>query len=83
MAVPVILIAGAAILSGSIALVELHGPAGQIIYVNPREVSSIREPLQTGHFARGVQCLVYLSNRNFITVIEPCETVRLKLSAYP
>jgi hypothetical protein len=63
--------------------VELHGPGGQGIYVAPTQVTSIREPLASGHFARGVHCLVYLSNRNFVTVTETCDAVRLKLSAYP
>ena len=81
MAVPVRFLAGAAILSGSITLIELHGPAGQIIYVNPAEVSSVREPLATEHFVRGSKCLVYLTNRNFITVTENCLTVKKKLLA--
>jgi hypothetical protein len=80
MAAPVILIAGAAILS-SITLVELHGPGGQIIWVNPAEVTDVREPTSASHFARGTRCLVYFSNRNFITVTEDCIAVKKKLIA--
>ena len=66
---------------GGIALIELHGPANQVIFVNPAEITSIREPTVADHFARGTKCLVYFSNRNFITVTENCITVRKKLIA--
>ena len=81
MAVPVRFLAGAAILSGSITLIELHGPGGQLIYLNPAEVSSVREPLHAEHFMSGSRCLIYLTNRNFITVSENCLTVKKKLLA--
>jgi hypothetical protein len=67
----------------SIVLVELHGPTGQLIYVNPAEVTTIREPLAASHFAREVRCLIYLTNRNFITVRETCDRVRVKLLSNP
>ena len=70
---------GAAILS-AITLVELHGPTGQIIWVNPQEVTDVREPTATQHFARGTKCLVYLSN-HFVTVTENCIAVKKKLIA--
>jgi hypothetical protein len=65
------------------ALVELHGPTGQRIFVNPTMITTIREPLETGHFAKGTHCLVYLSNRNFIAVREHCDIVRIKLQDNP
>ena len=67
----------------AIALIALHGPANQVIYINPQEITSVREPLVTGHFARGTRCLVYLSNRNFITVTETCDEVKAKIQAIP
>jgi hypothetical protein len=70
---------GAAILS-AITLVELHGPGNQIIWVNPQEVTDVREPTAASHFARGTRCLVYLSN-HFVTVTENCLNVRKKLIA--
>jgi hypothetical protein len=61
-----------------IVLVELQGPAGQHIYVNPQEVASVREPrgVDTGHWAKGVKCLVVMANGRFLTVVETCEQVR-------
>jgi len=70
----------AALLVG-LTLIDLHGPGGQLIGINPEEVTSVREPMAKDHFARGVRCLVYLSNGNFITVTETCITVRKKLIA--
>ena len=62
-----------------LALIELHGPGGHRIYVNPNEITSIREPQTKGGFTKDARCLVYLTNRNFITVRETCEQVRQKL----
>jgi hypothetical protein len=74
------LASGAAILSGSITLIELHAPNNQIIWVNPHEVTDVREPLAAQHFARGARCIVYLGN-HFLTVTENCVAVRKKLIA--
>ena len=84
MAALVHVVAGAAIIFASITLVELHGPNGQqIIYVNPAEVSSVREPQDvTGrHFAPGTRCLLFVSSGNFISVHEDCIAVKKKMLA--
>ena len=65
-----------------IELAELHGPTGQRIYVNPAEVTSIIPPQKAGHFAKGTQCVIYLSSRNFIPVGETCDEAR-KLLEHP
>ena len=68
--------------AGSIALVELHSPDGrQVIYVNPEEVSSIREPQVRSHLAPGARCILFVTNGNFIAVHEDCVAVRKKLIA--
>jgi hypothetical protein len=66
-----------------LTLVEVHGPAHQRIYINPSEITSLREPLAHDHFAKGTRCLIYLTNRNFIAVTETCEHVRKLLLANP
>ena len=81
MAVPVRFLAGAAILSGSITLIELHAPNNQIIWVNPREVTDVRAPQRAEHFALGSKCLIFLTNRNFVSVVESCSLVREKITA--
>jgi hypothetical protein len=62
-----------------LALIEVHGPTHQRIFINPREITSLREPLLKDGFARGTRCLIYLTNRNFIAVTETCDQVRDKL----
>jgi hypothetical protein len=67
------------ILKVIITLVSLIGPDGQHIEVNPAEVANIREPRGQDHFDSGIKCVIYMSNGNFIGVIEDCVTVRGKL----
>ena len=61
--------------------VALHGPNGQVIYVNPALVTSVREPqgLERGHWTQGTRCLVIMVNNRMITVREPCADVLIKL----
>ena len=60
-----------------VVFLELHGPNGQVIDVNPNEVSSLRVP-QAGsseHFAKGVQCIIKMTNSNINAVVETCQAV--------
>jgi hypothetical protein len=60
-------------------LIQLHGPDGQEIDVNPHEVASLREPssISEGHFPKGVRCVVVMTNGRFNLVKEDCSTVRV------
>jgi uncharacterized protein YlzI (FlbEa/FlbD family) len=60
-----------------IDLVLLHGPNGQRVFVNPHEVTSLREPLGNDlkHFARGTHCVIGMVNGTFIPVKEDCDAV--------
>ena len=62
-------------------LLQLHGPNGQIIDINPHEVSSLREPQRGAddHFAKGVRCLIKMSNGAVNAVIEDCNTIRIMI----
>jgi hypothetical protein len=64
------------------ALVQLTGPGGQIIDVNPAEIVSLREPQQTGyhHFENNVHCVINTVDGKFIAVIETCDIVRQKIN---
>jgi hypothetical protein len=59
-------------------LIQLHGPDGQEIDVNPHEVASLREPssISEGHFPKGVRCVVVMTNGRFNLVKEDCSTVK-------
>jgi hypothetical protein len=67
------------LIPAGVDLVELTGPGGQRIYINPQEVTDVRDPTSQTHFARGTRCLIFLTSRNFVAVVEPCAEVRSKL----
>ena len=58
-------------------LIQLHGPDGQTIDINPNEVSSLRAPRKTeDHFPKGTACVVIMTNGRINLVVEDCETIR-------
>jgi len=67
----------------ALVFVELHGPTGQVLEINPAEVSSLREPLDESvgrhHWGRGTHCVVVMANGGFNAVAEDCATVLKKL----
>jgi hypothetical protein len=59
-----------------LSLVVLHNGAGQEIYVNPREATTLRGPGEHEHFSKSVHCQVGFSDGKFATVMETCKAVR-------
>jgi hypothetical protein len=59
-------------------LIQLHGPNGQAIDINPHAVSSLRDSsvVSEGHLAKGTKCLLFMSNGKTIGVSESCEEVK-------
>jgi hypothetical protein len=60
-------------------LILLHGPDDHIILISPDQVTSLREakPGEEGrHFTDTVHCMVNTTDGKFVTVVEPCSTVR-------
>ena len=72
----------ASLVSIGVTLVELHGPGGQVLIVNPAEVSSLRQPLDIHqqHWPRGTHCIVVMANAGSLAVSEDCHTVQHLLS---
>lgn len=71
-----------AILLAEVALLELHGPDGQVVYVNPLEISSLRAPTAVDlhrYFPRGTHCVVSTTNGKFVASVETCAAIRDKL----
>jgi len=65
-------------------MITLTGPEGQEIAVSPSQVVTVRKPRELeGHFPKGVQCLVHMTDGKFIAVIEPCRVVRELLEGEP
>jgi hypothetical protein len=61
-------------------LIQLHGPDGQVIDINPSEVSSLREPRKTeDHFPKGTNCVVIMTNSRISLVVEDCEVIRSEI----
>jgi len=64
----------------ALTLVEFHAASGQLIEINPAEVSSLRAPLDIkGHWAPGVHCIIVMSNGGFNGVAESCAAAEQKL----
>lgn len=58
----------------------LHGPGGQIIYLNPDKVTNLRKPHGVGqHFPAGTRCLVFLVDGKYLAAAESCEEIRERL----
>ena len=69
------LVAMAWLLLVNLSLITVHGPDGdQEITINVAEITSIRQPREgaQGHFAPGTNCLIYMTNGNFIATNETC-----------
>lgn len=58
--------------------VLLHGAGGQPFFINPRQITSMREPLgpDRRHFPSGTHCVVATADGKFVPVREGCDTVR-------
>lgn len=65
-----------------IQLLAVHGPDGQTIYVNPAEISSLRQPTNADlgrYFPRTVHCIVVTTNGKFVAAVERCDVLRDRL----
>jgi hypothetical protein len=65
----------------AIALIQLTGPGSQVIHVNPDQIVTTRvvRPTQKDQFGPGVQCLVHTADGKYISVLETCDEVRLRM----
>jgi hypothetical protein len=56
----------------------LHGPNGQALFVNPAQITTLREPAGTDvrHFPKDTHCVVVTTSGKFLAVMEPCAAVR-------
>jgi len=63
----------------AVELIELHGPDGQVAYVNTHEISTLRSPTTRDlatHFTKGAHCIVVTTNGKFIATTESCLEIR-------
>lgn len=75
----------ALIFISGVEFIELHGPDGQRAFLNPKTISSLREPIATDlkHFTGRVHCVVVTTNGKFIAVVETCNYIRDTLDKKP
>ena len=68
----------ATLLLATIDMLELHGPDGQIVFINDHEISSLRQPIHNDlkHFVKGTKCIVVTTDGKFVAVIETCVKIR-------
>jgi hypothetical protein len=65
-------------------LIQTHGPNGQVIDINPHEVSSVRTPQKGAqeHFPPGTNCIVIMNNGRINAIIEDCELIRQEVEEF-
>jgi hypothetical protein len=78
LAMLVVLASGSVRGDSPLHLIHVHGPDGeQEIDVNVQEISSIRQPRENTeqHFAKGMNCMIYMTNGKFIPTSETCKEI--------
>lgn len=56
------------------SFISVHAPDGKAISINAGEISSLRDP-RAGQYGPAVKCVVVMTNRSFLGVIEDCRVV--------
>jgi hypothetical protein len=69
--------------AATLYLISVHGPGGQEIEINVREISTIRQIRKIDsddpHFSKEIHCIVIMTNGKFVGVVEDCEEVVRKI----
>jgi hypothetical protein len=64
------------------AMLQLHGPGGQVIDINPDHITTLRQrhlgKLEE-HLAKEVRCIIKMSDGSFNLVVEDCELIRKEI----
>lgn len=62
-------------------LFMVYGLDGRMVYINPEQVVSIAPPKENDAlFARGVRCIISLSDRKFVSTRESCDVLRARVA---
>jgi hypothetical protein len=65
----------------AVLFIIVHSPDGQDVQLNIAEISSIRRPGGSeGHFAKGSNCILTMSNGKFYLTTETCKDVIKKIT---
>lgn len=64
----------------ALMLMEVHSLDGRTVHINPEQVVSIAPAKDhAGVFTEGVNCVITLSDRRFVTTKEDCPTITAQL----
>jgi uncharacterized protein YlzI (FlbEa/FlbD family) len=65
----------------AVLFIVVHAPDGQEITLNVAEISSIKKPREVdGHFAKGTNCLLTMTNGKFFLTTESCLDIVKKIA---
>lgn len=71
----------------AVALLVLHAPDGHEIRVNPAFVTTLHATRPSGSpnklMTDEIQCVVYLTDGKYVSVVEPCADVQRMLEGKP
>jgi hypothetical protein len=73
-------------LSLAVVLISLHAPNGDKIDVNPDSITSMRDraaqhDADESLVAKGIECMINLSDGKYVSVTEHCDKVRELIKA--
>lgn len=60
-----------------IDLIEAHNPEGGTVYINPEQITTLREPAGADrrHFPASMHCVVVMASGKFVPVRESCKEI--------
>lgn len=67
----------------AVELLEVHGPDGNIAWLNTAEISALRQPNNTDlhrAFPPGTHCIITTTNGKFVAAIESCRDIKSRLT---
>lgn len=78
-------LAAAQVIIALAVFILVHGPSGQTFFVNPRQITSLREPVGSDrkHFPPGTKCVISETDGKFVPVKERCAEVRSLIGESP
>jgi hypothetical protein len=65
----------ALVLVAALYFIVVHGPKGDEIDINASEIASIHAPREDSLLNEHVSCVIFMSDRRFISVRETCMEV--------
>jgi len=64
----------------AVVLIQVTGPDGQRIDLNPSQIVSLREPRVSEHVAAGTRCIIHTTGGKFIATVNECEEILRRLA---